>query len=301
MVVSEFARFAKKFDAGAPRLSLYLGLGHLRVTASARRIDWVGNKATRAGSFFQVGSPEGTSATFDLIVVAMGFGLESTVPEYPTASYWRNEQIGQPTLDGTRQTFLISGFGDGALTDLFRLTIERFRQDTILYELFDKRSELEEVERSFAAAWLDRGRHSENVLDLFELEDERLAGATKALAARIRKDTQVVLHVKGRNADPKSFSHVYGPHSSFLSRLLTFLLYRCGAFSISLGDLHDAVLRHRVPPENVLCRYGADTLGNLLGIFVDVDQSDKRLRQLKARQPQKARRFWEPGTFPIPG
>ena len=39
-------------------------------------------------------------------------------------------------MNGGRQNFLVSGFGDGALIDLCRLTIERYRQDTILYELF---------------------------------------------------------------------------------------------------------------------------------------------------------------------
>jgi hypothetical protein len=73
---------------------------------------------------------------------------ETTLPGYRMESYWRNEQLGQPPLDGAQRRYLISG--DGALVDLCRLTIERFRQDTIVYELFG--NDLEEVESRFADA-----------------------------------------------------------------------------------------------------------------------------------------------------
>jgi len=42
----------------------------------------------------------------------------------PIISAWfNNEQLGQPPLDGGQHRYLISGFGDGALVDLCRLTI----------------------------------------------------------------------------------------------------------------------------------------------------------------------------------
>lgn len=295
-VLSEFDQVVNEFDPSGERLRVYVGLGHLRITASKKNIDWIGNRATNDDSFFRMGSSEGKSEAFDVIAVACGFGLESKAPDYPTASYWRNEQIGQPILDGSRQTFLISGYGDGALTDLFRLTIERFRQDTILYEIFDN---LDEVEAYFANAWPEE-KWRESALALFEASEAKwLAVAATRLSKRIRKDTQVVLHVQGKDGNPKSFAHVYGPHSSFLSRLLTYLLYRCGAFAISLDDLPLAIHAHGIPRSNVLCRYGADAIGHLRRLFVDGDSFDKRLIQLKESQPQKPRLAWEPGIFPI--
>src|SRR5258708_5764514 len=68
--------------------------------------------------------------------MATGFGLERSSSPYLTSSYWRNEQIAQPILDGGPRSYVVSGYGDGALVDVCRLTIERFRQDTIVYELF---------------------------------------------------------------------------------------------------------------------------------------------------------------------
>jgi hypothetical protein len=293
-VLTEFGRLSDHFGE---RLTVYLGLGHLRISAEENKIDWVGNKGQRNGAFFRVGAPEGRSGRFRLIILACGFGIESTVPDYPTASYWRNEQIGQPILDGTRTTFLISGFGDGALTDLFRLTIERFRQDTILYELFDP--DLEKIEEHFEEAWPEK-RWGDNAFQLFvEAEAGWLREAQNRLSTRIRKDTRVILHIRGKQGDVKSFPQIFNRTSSFLNRLLTFLLYRCGAFAISFDELPAAVRRHAVAPKNVLCRYGADTLEHLRRIFVDFDKIANRLQELKDTQPQVTRLAWEPGTFPI--
>jgi hypothetical protein len=295
IVVSEFGRYSQRFDAAQDRLKVYIGLGYLRITAAERQIAWMGNRAQRVDSFFRAGEPEGDSAKFDIVAVACGFGIESRVAKYPTPSYWRNEQIGQPLLDGTREMFVISGYGDGALTDLFRLTIERFRQDTILVELFQKH--LKEVENHFAAR--PEAELNANVFDLFvQSERDWLRDARDRLSVRLRKDTRVVLHIKGKDGGTKSFREVFGPHSSFLNRLLTFLLYKCGAFSISLDDLQKSIIRHQVPAGNVLCRYGSDTMGHLRRIFIDFEHIEQRLKDMKDRQSQTARLEWKPGTFP---
>ena len=295
-VLTEFGRFRSEFDPMNERLQVYVGVDTLRITASKRNIEWRGHTAANEGSFFKVGAAEAKSESFDAIVVACGFGLESIAPDYPTASYWRNEQIGQPILDGKQQTFLISGYGDGALTDLFRLTIERFRQDTVLYEIF---KELEKVETYFAGVWPE-AKWGDNAFELFEKSgDNGLNAAAELLSKRIRKDTRVILHVKGRGSSYKSITHIFGPHSSFLNRLLTYLLHRCNAFAVSLDALPVAVHNCRVPPGNVLCRYGADALGHLRGLFVDVVTIDERLDEMKDSQLQKPRLNWEPGIFPI--
>src|SRR5690606_13399006 len=72
----------------------------------------------------------------DAIVLASGFGTEVALPDGVTPSYWRNDTLGQPALNGAKQTYLVSGFGDGAIVDLCRLTIERFRQGRILNDIW---------------------------------------------------------------------------------------------------------------------------------------------------------------------
>jgi hypothetical protein len=297
-VLSEFGRRCAQIDPKGDRVEIYVGLGHLRVTASEKRIEWIGNRTKRSDAFFRVGDPQGSSATYDVIVAAPGFGLESGVEGYTTASYWRNDQIAQPILNGTRRSCLISGFGDGALIDLFRLTIERFRQDTILYELFQDAGELEETEAKFASVWTPE-KWEGNVFDVFVKaeNDKWLDKAKSRLAARIRKDTRVVMHITGRNKQIKSFSDIFGRFSSFLNRLLTYLLYRCGAFAISLEELDTAIHRYGVLEEDVLCRYGADTLKHLQGVFIDFDKIESRLLELKKGQLQSTRLAWKPGRF----
>lgn len=294
-VVREFGEYCEAFAQPATPLSVILGLQHLQVKGANREIEWVGTRAIRSGTYFQLGATEGRSARFDTIILASGFGLERISAKYPTPSYWRNEQLGQPALDGGRTRYIVSGFGDGALVDLCRLRIERFRQDTIVYELFG--SDPEQAEGRLEEE-LDKSG-DENLYPLFiKLEDELLTGARDELSRRLRKDTAVTMHLSGQRTSVKSFASIFGEGSSILSRLLTFLLYRCGAFSISFADLESCVSASRVSGQQVLCRHGADTMGHLRSIVIDHAAFDERLGEIKSSQAQTPRRFWKPGTFP---
>jgi hypothetical protein len=277
-VVGKFSHHCDSYATTTDRLSVYLGLGHFQIDSRTREVTWVGNKAKRKGAFFHLDMPEGGSEIFDTIVIAAGFGIETSTQGYSSESYWRNEKIGQPILDGSLRRYLVSGYGDGALVDLCRLTIERFRQDTIVYELFQN---VEEIERRFSEEIVRRGV-AKNVFDLLAAVEKELLGPAKlALSNRIRKDTRVTLHLRGKDNNIKAFPQIFGPSSSFLNRLLTFLLYRCGAFAIDFSKLSNVVDRHQVPPENVLCRYGAHTMDHLLALFVRPAAVSSRLKNMK--------------------
>jgi hypothetical protein len=294
-ILREFSAYSERFARPENRLNVYLGLRHFQINAANREISWIAHRATRAGQFFHLSKPNGETTIFDTIVLATGFGLETITPGYPIESYWRNEQVAQPILDGSQRRYLISGFGDGALVDLCRLTIERFRQDTIVYELFDP--DLSTIEARFfeEIGKLDKDA---NVFELFRsVEEELLSSARQKLRDRIRKDTAVTLHLRGRNAEIKTFSQIFGRHSSFLHRLITFLLYRCGAFAIEFSKLDEAIDRQKVARDHVLCRYGAKTLSHLHALFLDPQVVSDRLAEVKERKLQTARRQWSPGVF----
>lgn len=294
-VLREFGCYAQAFALTEARLTVYLGLRHFQVNAANSEISWIGHKAVRHDEFFHLTKPEGRDEKFDIIVLATGFGAETTVPGYRKESYWRNEQLAQPPLDGEQHRYLISGFGDGALVDLCRLTIERFRQDTIVYELFEE--DLESVELHFGEA-LQFAGPDQNVFDfLVDNDNTRLRMARERLVNRIRKDTRVALHLLGHDKEVTRFPYIFGRHSSFLHRLIAYLLYRCGAFDLDFSELGAAVGRHNIDPANVLCRYGANTTGHLKSIFVDHDSVASRLTEMKELQQQKPTRFWIPGTF----
>lgn len=295
-ILREFGRYARAFATTEKRLSVYLGLRNFQIDATASQISWVGHKAIRHDEFFHLDTTEGKADKFDIIVLATGFGTETTVPGYRMESYWRIEQLGQPHLDGAQRRYLISGFGDGALVDLCRLAIERFRQDTILYELFD--DELDEIEARFCQE-LDAPRRDENVFGLLQEKDDTwLRKAKERLGHRIRKDTRITLHLLGRRREVTSFPYIFGRYSSFLHRLITYLLYRCGAFSLDFSELAVAVDRHQVDPANVLCRYGANTIEHLMGLFADPAPVALRLNEMRQQQLQTPNRSWIPGTFP---
>jgi len=291
-ILSEFRKFAKEFCERDDQLTVYLALQYLRLNAAKNEIEWLSG-TKRTCEFVPIEDGKDRTAAFSLIVLAAGFGLEKGLVEYRTDSYWRNEQLGQLMLDVNPEKFVISGFGDGALIDLCRLTIERYRQDTILYELFP--DNLEKVEEQLAAEWKDPGA---NAFEFFGKIQAVLAPAQNELMKRIRKDTGVVLHIAGKRGEVKAISDIFGPTSSFQNRMMTFLLYSCKAFIPTTDRLETVVREHHIPESNVFCRYGTDALAHMCSMFIDVDQVKERLVQLKARQEQSPRLSWEPGTFP---
>lgn len=294
-IIQQFSLYCRRHHD--QRLRLFLGATHLRVSALNNRIEWIGSQTADVGPFFRAERAVGASESFDAIILAPGFGLEIYPPGLPTPSYWRNEEHGQPVLTGNRQSFLISGFGDGALVDLFRLTIERFRQDTILYELFEKDLEIMEVD---FYKWTRSNQKKKNPFEFFgKLSSPAIAKAQTRLTQRLRKDTRVVMHLTGRRKNKiTSLPPVFAAQTSFLNKLLLFLLYRCGAFSTSFAALDATIVQFEIPRENVICRHGTDSMNNLLGLFVDPQVVRKRLRAMKEKPLQEPRQFWIPGTFP---
>lgn len=300
-ILEGFAKYADKF--GDDRLDLYLGLSHLKIGATNKTIEWMGRRGDRRQAYVRSGESHGGKRDFDAIVLATGFGLEEGSDGVEGSnSYWRNDRLGQPELSGSRRTHVISGFGDGALVDLCRLTIERFRQDTILYELFGE--SLEEFERDLRGCLNgDFGRTGMNIYGLLDsgLSDAAavlLDSARDRLSERLRKDTVVVLHASGKDGKNSSLSDLFGPSSSFLNRTLLYLLYRCGAFVLTMGSLADAEREFEVSTERTVTRYGADTMSALLALFSDPNAVSSQLAKIKDAGLQHAIRRWPLGVFP---
>ena len=178
----------------------------------------------------------------ELIVYAVGFGVESHHSQ--TDSYWRNDRYGQSDLSftGKKIRYVVSGFGDGGLVDVFRLTIRDFRYERIFGEMFSGQRKpffesLDQVRKS-----PDAGLGS--LYDKFaSFEKGKFRGAiSKAkteLIDRLRSDTAVVL-----NGKAASFRLGLSLQSvSFSNALLAYLLFRIDAVKYKFGVIDTTNIR----------------------------------------------------------
>ncbi len=91
--------------------------GCVRVMAEGREPTYVAER----DEWLPVGPIRNFDDTYDVVIAAVGFGLERTDPAIPFRSYWHTDSLGQPIFTGrTPWRVLISGTGDGGLTDAIR-------------------------------------------------------------------------------------------------------------------------------------------------------------------------------------
>jgi hypothetical protein len=288
----QFAAISQEYE----RLDFFIGVAYLRISVVTKSIEWVGRRGIPSGQYVAAGEPHGDTQEFDTIVLAAGFGLEAPQSNFPTPSYWRTDRYAQPALDGSTKSYIVSGYGDGAIVDLCRLTLERFRQDRIIDELFGP--ELEEVENELLPVY-DLASRGENIYEsLMTLEGTLLRSPLVRLKQRLRKDTRVVLHLSGRREPWNSaMQDVFGPSSSFLNRLLVYLLYRSGAFAPNFDILEKAVAEYPVHTEGIVCRHGPQTMAHIESLFTDPALIRASLQAIRAAQDQSQRREWRAGVF----
>jgi hypothetical protein len=173
---------------------------------------------------------------FDIVILATGFGVETTVPPQPLRSYWRDDSLHQPEIEirNGRTRYLVSGNGDGGLIDILRLRIRDFRHETLLAELCNDidiaklSKQLLEAEKYIQNEGVLKSDAGALILSSYknlDIPTEILSG----VEARLRGDTHVTF-----NYSHHQFTH----RSSMLNRLLVFVLFnRDKALSVQPGKL----------------------------------------------------------------
>jgi hypothetical protein len=294
--------------SGPPTTTLYCNTRYIQIAepepdddSSAPIVEWLGEArepyAPSVSAFDQT-LPPGASKEFGIVILAIGFGLETDA----RTSYWRNETWAQPQLGQARNTYIVSGSGDGALIDLCRLRIANFRQDRILAELFADHPKLIDHLRSI---------HHSRDEGLIAIPDgwgsTEFEAATsdvmRRLRSRLRQDTTVLLRV----LEPRFTKLFANQQVSFQDRLLTFLLYRCGAFTLVCGkkdnsDLAQLCKEHGVPDERVIIRHGTqkkEGFANLLPISLSEEVAEYIAKPGQHRQKDVP--AWLGGYFNMPG
>lgn len=139
----------------------------------------------------------GARQTFDIVILAVGFGVEGETTGWH--SYWTDDNIESVKAKGT---WLISGCGDGALTDLMRLAITGFDHKGFLEDF----SQAIRAEDKKELADADReGRPPEELVRLYK----RVAATVKCVEVR---DNVIWLNCAEED--------LYLPRASILNRLI---------------------------------------------------------------------------------
>lgn len=308
-VLSQWRRLVERL--GTKKVKLYCNARHLQIHETADksdrlRIEWVGECRDPCDGTAQAGQPgaaTGMSEDFDHVILAIGFGLERD----GVLSYWRNETVGQPSLDEPRRTYLISGQGDGAMIDLLRIRISQYRQDRILEEVFSSREKL----LAGVSELYEKHSQSPHKDGLFG-EFERLASdseispqfeaALDVLRRRLRRDTDAILRLRVRK-----LSELFDPATtriSFQNKLLVYLLYKCGGFVPSTHEEAKLVKQHGIPEGRVIRRHGTfrdEQLKDMLseGLYKAIEKRRGRASPDPFSQTDRPR--WPGGYFDIPG
>ena len=225
---SLFEQF-KEGEAGLPLLSWSAGYAanvarqissQWELLQNAYHIDarWSarGIKLTRRhGRLVRVGWDKDQAKDFPLVILALGFGLEPKKDAQD--SYWAEDDLdGGFRRPNRRPRWLVSGGGDGALTDLMRLCIHRFRQDEIL-NLFVTAQGIEGLKKDL------RELHYRSA-DLSE-RDVSKRFANISIDSELRNLVKETLRSDG----PKIVlmtqdDALYGPKTSVLNRLVVRIL-----------------------------------------------------------------------------
>lgn len=288
-------------------VKLYCNARHLQIQHGGRhnepmRIEWVGEErnpedATILDDLRK--QTAGLSEPFDIVILAIGFGLEKD----GALSYWRNETLAQPSLRQPRNTYLVSGQGDGAMIDLLRLRISQFRQDRILDELFTGRDALLTAVRALSERYGGKSDRTGLYSALEQLSrSESGAGsefqmACDTLRRRLRRDTEVIFRMQ-----QPQFSLLFGPRTSFQNRLLVYMLYRCGGFIPTHSVEKDIVAQYAVPDRFIIRRHGThreELYERVLStnLFTSLQRATNRSKPLSLTDEVN----WPGGYFGFPG
>ncbi|WP_440710674.1 FAD-dependent oxidoreductase [Herbiconiux sp. YIM B11900] len=280
---------------------LFCNTQHLQISLNAERacarVEWIGNARDSAEPSVPLEggrSAIGGAEDFDLIILAVGFGVDSG----SASPYWRNETLAQPQLGDARTTYIVSGGGDGAMIDLFRLRIAHFRQDRILSELFSEHLELRSELSMLHSQASQLNLYEE--LDRVWTHSDFTTQATAVLSTmqqRLRHDSQVILHTKSL-----TFADLFtGKRVSFQNQLLAYLLFRSGGFIPSQRDLKVLATEHGVPKERVIIRHGTQKFEMLNGaLSAPLQEAVAVARKDDAGHRQSDLISWSGGYFDIP-
>lgn len=255
----------------------------------------------------------GGQTRFDLVVLAVGFGVEEGVLNNDATSYWRNDRYSQaqPGIRSERrELILVSGTGDGAFIDLIRVCLQGFKHNRLIQDLFIECPVLIEHLQEMRERHLEELGTDDNASLFGALEDLRkvsfaipLGQQVKLVETRInkalRRDTRAIL-----NGEYPSFHETLSiKDKSFLNVCIAYCLYQARAFTYIGGrstkiDKHEVDIAGygRLRVDDALFRHGSRREDVMRRAGLAQGEIEKLFRK-RTHDPKLLLRLWAPGWW----
>lgn len=241
-------------------LSLHVGVTyiHAQIIGAEVEIEWIRDSSVRPMGFRGSKICDSEKRKYEHVIFASGFGIEQESKH----SYWRNEGHGQLHIDGLQRGYIVSGLGDGAISDLLRLTTKHFRPDRIILEMHQLQNLKEPLSTIKDKS---KAREVDLIGELLSsslkrnLEGREWRELIENFGALKREDTKVFLYHNSFDGFSAAFN---GSPASFFNKLMLFILYRNGAFQYVdasvTSDIDNFASRNNIPMDNIILRHGVD-------------------------------------------
>ncbi|WP_152629463.1 tetratricopeptide repeat protein [Haliangium ochraceum] len=242
---------------------------------------------------------------FNVVVVAVGFGIEKRFPAATWTSYWDDDALDGSDRGDGEVSILVSGLGDGSLTDLVRASLEGYRHDELvthfgldpeknpaarkladhLLELEDEAVRRERSDGPEAAARYLTQEYGKPLDELAKFVDDQL---------KVRDRRKVILNGEGQFAITRS--------ASILNRLLAARLlsrgrvhYRSGKLTVPEDKAAGTVIIGDGDPESfhkIIARHGTESAMDK-GFRTLHKDAETRFRARNELDQTRRERMWE--------
>jgi len=168
--------------------------------------------------------------TFDCVILAVGFGSEPDTLG-SQHGYWEDDRL---TKAGAKKKIcLVSGTGDGGLTDVMQLCIRDFRHDDIVRRFADDPKSRKIGDELLVVEAANHGKKNRAIFNHYQKLDVK--HVQDSLKTVLRSDTTVYL-------TGNRFWDLYEPKSSILNRFIVSQLSRLKAWNWLPGPIKNPIL-----------------------------------------------------------
>lgn len=140
-------------------------------------------------SYCLQGDSQYRSAPFDAVIAAVGFGAEAAMRDAAATVYWLDDALEREDPHRLDVRYLISGTGDGGLTDLLRIRLREFRHHHLRELLLRLGAGRPQLRDEILAA--DQASPTDPAADRAAVSDHFLAIAARTPAGLILRDRRI--------------------------------------------------------------------------------------------------------------